>query len=69
MVKCPKCKKEVTLKAWWKESKLEWLLEYQNKFVANNTGKGVKHTSLPKYKQSEKLIKKCGFYDSEARWG
>ena len=64
MINCPKCKREVTLKKWWQEHRLEYLLAYQARFVANNTGKGVDHTKLDKYKQSERLIRRCGFYTS-----
>lgn len=63
MPNCPKCSRAVSIKQWWKESKLDWLLKYQAEFVANNTGKGIDHTKLDKYKQSERLIRKCGFYD------
>tara|TARA_R110000796_G_C14257269_1_gene399432 strand:+ start:117 stop:365 length:249 start_codon:yes stop_codon:yes gene_type:complete len=63
MIKCPNCKKEHNLKDWWQKHRLEGLLEYQAKFVANNGGIGVDHTKLSKYKQSERLIRSCGFYD------
>jgi hypothetical protein len=63
MVSCPKCGEKYTLKQWWTNERLQPLLAYQARFVANNGGKGVKHTVLTKYIQSERLIRKCGFYD------
>ena len=63
MITCPKCDKKYTLKQWWTNERLENLLAYQARFVANNGGKNVNHTVLTKYIQSEKLIRKCGFYD------
>ena len=63
MISCPKCNKKYTAKQWWTQYRLDNLLDYQARFVANNGGKGVKHTVLPKYIQCEKLIRRCGFYD------
>ena len=63
MMNCPNCEDRLTLKQWWKKSKLDFLLEWQAKYVANNVGIGVDPKKDKKYKQSERLIRKCGFYD------
>jgi len=65
MVKCPKCKKQTSLSNWWRHCRrrLDVVLEFQNKWVANNTEKGYDNTTHPKYKQSERLVRKLGFYD------
>jgi hypothetical protein len=65
MINCPKCDKKKTLKEWWKScrKRQEWITEWQTKFVANNAGIGVKVDNDPKYKQSERILKKLGFYD------
>lgn len=63
MIIHPQTTKQIHLKQWWKESKLDFLLEWQAKYVANNIGVGVYPKKDKKYKQSEKLIRRCGFYD------
>lgn len=63
---CPKCNKRINLKQWWAHcrKRQELIAEWQTKYVANNASKGVKVDNHPKYKQSEKLLKKLGFYDT-----
>jgi hypothetical protein len=57
----------LTLLNWYKSQKkrLDIVLESQVKFVANNAGKGVKVTDLPKYKQAEEILIKLGFYGDD----
>lgn len=66
---CPRCNKKTSIKEWWKScrKRQEWVTEWQTKFVANNIGKGVKLNNHPKYKQSERILKKLGFYDNHLR--
>lgn len=63
MITCPNCNEQTTLKSWWKKHRLPFLLEWQAKYVANNIGVGYDPRKNKKYKQSERLIRKCGFYE------
>lgn len=63
MIIHPETQQQIPLKQWWIESKLNYLLEWQAKYVANNVSKHNSVKKDKKYKQSEKLIRKCGFYD------
>lgn len=63
MITCPKCKKDMEQREWWKKHRLPQLkkiesklCEYQTKFVANNNGRGVDLTTTPEYIESEKKI-------------
>lgn len=42
---------------------MELVTEYQTKWVANNSSIGYDYRNHPKYKQSERILKKLGFYD------
>lgn len=68
-MKCPKCNKKIGLSKWWKSCKKrhELIAEWQTKYVANNASKGVKVDTHPKYKQSERILKKLGFYEEMTR--
>ena len=37
--------------------------EFQTKWVANHSSVGYDYRTHPKYKQSERILKKLGFYD------
>ena len=66
---CPRCNKKISIKQWWKDcrKRQEIVTEWQTKFVANNIERGVKLDNQHKYKQSERILKKLGFYDNHLR--
>ena len=68
-MECPKCNKKINLKMWWKSCRRrqELVAEWQTKFVANNSDMNTKVDIHPKYKQSERILKKLGFYDEMTR--
>jgi len=62
---CPKCQNKITLKQWWRHcrKRIDLVTEYQTKWVANNSSIGYDYRNHPKYKQSERILKKLGFYE------
>jgi len=64
-MECPKCQKKINLKQWWKHcrKRTDLVAEFQTKWVANHSSVGYDHRNHPKYKQSERILKKLGFYD------
>jgi hypothetical protein len=64
-MQCPKCQNKISLKQWWKHchKRIELVTESQTKLVANNSSIGHDCRNHPKYKQSERILKKLGFYD------
>lgn len=64
-MECPKCQKKINLKQWWKHcrKRTDLVAEFQTKWVANHSSVGYDHRTHPKYKQSERILKKLGFYD------
>ena len=64
-MECPKCQKKINLKQWWKHcrKRTDIVAEFQTKWVANHSSVGYDHRTHPKYKQSERILKKLGFYD------
>ena len=66
---CPKCNKRISLTKWWESRvrRIDIVTEWQTKFVANNSTRGSKITAHPKYKQSERILYKLGFYSKFAK--
>lgn len=64
-MECPKCQKKINLKQWWKHchKRIDLVTEFQTKWVANHSSVGYDYRANPKYKQSERILKKLGFYD------
>ena len=64
-MQCPKCQNKISLKQLWKHchKRIELVTESQTKWVANNSSIGHDYRNHPKYKQSERILKKLGFYD------
>jgi hypothetical protein len=53
------------IKTHWKSCRrrIDLICEWQTRFVANNISKSYDPKTDKKYKQSERILKRLGFYD------